>query len=444
MVKIERVDSGSKAALNGVKSGDFIETINGNDVKDSLDFNFYTKESFLDFIIKRGEERLNIKIALDSEWDDLGITVEDLKIKHCGNNCVFCFVTQNPKGMRKGVYVRDEDYRFSFLYGNYFTLTNTTDAELERIVTQRFSPLYISVHAVDNEVRKFLLGNMGADNLIPKMTYLAENGIVMHTQVVMCPDYNDGKVLSETIERMYEFYPAVQSVAVVPLGKTKHRKKLVNLRSVTKEDANIVIDQIEKYQEKFLEEIGSRFVFPADEFFLKAGRDVPSDEYYEGYEQYEDGIGMVRSFINEFEDFEKKLPKKLPKKFRLTFLTGKSFSKILSGYVYTRINKVRNLTLNIITAESLHYGEEITVAGLLTGNDIIQAFKKEGKETDLLVLPNTSLGHNNLFLDDLSMADLHRELRTNIIRFENFEQIFDYVEGYKKLKDISYEFESKD
>lgn len=438
MVKIECVENGSKADLVGLASGDQIISINGNKIRDNLDYNFYSKDSKLSIAIVREDKELMVDIQLDGEWDEVGIELEDLKIKHCGNNCVFCFVTQNPKGMRKGVYIRDEDYRFSFLYGNYFTLTNTTDEELKRIVTQRFSPLYISVHAVDDDVRRFLLGNMGADNLIPKMNYLAEHDIEMHTQIVVCPDINDGEILNQTIERMYKFYPSVQSVAVVPLGKTKHRDRLPNLRSVTKADANRIIDQIEGYQQQFLDDIDSRFVFPADEFFLKADREIPKDDYYEGYDQYEDGIGMVRSFINDFEDFSQSLPKRLNKPFKLTFLTGKSFSTILERYVSESLNRIKNLNFNIITAENHHYGPEVTIAGLITGEDMITAFESAKIETDLLVIPDTSIGHNGLFLDDLSIKDLYKAIDTDIIRYENFQQIFDYVEGFNSLDDIEY------
>ncbi len=274
MVKIISIIKDSLAEKLFLSVDDSILSINDNNINDRLDYNFYAIQRPIELkVIKKG--KLEPVFYTITNEDDLGVEVEDLKIKHCGNNCVFCFVGQNPKKMRKTLYIRDEDYRYSFLYGNYFTLTNTKQSELDRIVKQRFSPLYISVHAVDVEVRRFLLGNMGADNLIPKMEYLINNGIELHTQIVLCPGYNDGKILKETIEKLYSYSPGVGSIAVVPLGRSKHGKMNSILTPVSKDHALSVIEIIENYQKQFLSESETRFVFAADEFYLKAELEIP-------------------------------------------------------------------------------------------------------------------------------------------------------------------------
>ena len=440
MVKIINIAKNSIADKLSLKKDDNIISINSNEINDRLDFNFYAiQRPLIVKVIKKGKLEETI-LEVDNEDDNLGIEIEDLKIKHCGNNCVFCFVGQNPKNMRKTLYVRDEDYRYSFLYGNYFTLTNTKQFELERIVKQNFSPLYISVHAVDVEVRRFLLGNMGADNLIPKLEYLINNGIELHTQVVLCPGYNDGKILEETIEKLYSYFPGVGSIAVVPLGKSKHGKKNHILKSVSKDDAVGVINIIEKYQKQFLIKSDTRFVFAADEFYLKAELNIPEDEYYEDYSQYEDGVGMVREYLNNFEKFIPNLPKKISGKpvFNLGLITGKSFYKILKEFTLPHYKNIKNLNTTLMAVENYFYGEEITVAGLLTGQDIIKTIKenemKQAVHFDLIVLPDNVLNQDGLFLDDFKLDDLKKKIQTNVIIFSDLREMFHEISLANKKK----------
>jgi len=437
MVKIIKIQRKSLADKFNLNEGDNIISINGNEINDRLDFNFYSVQRPLTIkvVIKGSIEETSIEIT--SEDEELGIEVEDLKIKHCGNNCLFCFVGQNPKKMRKTLYVKDEDYRYSFLYGNYFTLTNTKQSELERIVKQNFSPLYISVHAVNVEVRRFLLGNMGADNLIPKLEFLINNGIELHTQIVLCPGHNDGNILEETIKKLYSYYPGVGSIAVVPLGKSKHGKNNHLLNSVNKDNALDVISIIQKYQNQYLTQSDTRFVFAADEFFLKAELEIPDDNYYEDYSQYEDGVGMVREYLNRFEKFLPKLPKKIKnkKKFNLGLITGKSFFKILNQFVLPHYNKIKNLQTNILSVDNLFYGEEITVAGLLTGQDIYRTIMdfevKYNHIFDLIILPDNVLNQDGLFLDDYTLKELEIKLEREIIIFSEFESIFLKIDSMK-------------
>ena len=424
MLKITKIEKGSPADKAGITSLFFITEINGHEINDLLDFNFYTADELLKISFKSNESAKDVTFQ---ESGNNGITVEEIKVKHCGNDCVFCFVTQNPKGLRRSLYVKDEDYRFSFLDGSYFTLTKTTEKELQRIVDMKLSPLYVSVHAIKSDVRKEMLGIKKDDGLIKKMSFLAENNIEMHTQIVLCPDMNDGDVLDDTITTLKNLHPQVASIAVVPVGKTKHREDLPYIRSVTKTDAKKVIEQISKYQDSYLKEIDTRFVFPADEFFLKAEVEVPKDEYYEDYQQYEDGIGMVRSFLDSFKAAAENFPEKIKKKTKITIVTGYSFYPILEKYVLPAFGKVANLDIELFRVENKLLGKEITVAGLLSGNDIINTVLENGSKSDILLIPDTCLNFNGLFLDDLSVKDLEIKLERDVVKLDSFTELFGIV-----------------
>ncbi|MCK5760688.1 MAG: DUF512 domain-containing protein [Candidatus Delongbacteria bacterium] len=424
MIKITKIQKGSLADKVGITSLFSINSINGHEINDLLDFNFYTADEPLKISFKAGNTS---KEVIFQESGSNGITVEEIKIKHCGNDCIFCFVTQNPKGLRKSLYVKDEDYRFSFLDGNYFTLTKTSSKELQRIVDMKLSPLYVSVHAIKPDVREKLLGIKKDDDLMGKMKFLTDHKIEIHTQIVLCPDINDGEVLEDTITTLQKLYPQVASIAVVPVGKTKHREDLPKIRSITKNDAKNTIDLISKYQDSFLQEIGTRFVFPADEFFLKAEIDVPEDKYYEDYQQYEDGIGMVRSFLDSFKEASENFPEKIKKKTKITIVTGDSFYPILEEYVLPVIAKVKGLRIELFKVENKLLGKEITVAGLLSGNDIIDTILDNRSKSDILLIPDTCLNFNGLFLDDLSVNDLEKRLKRSVIKLDSFSDLFDVI-----------------
>ena len=424
MLKIIEIQKGSPAEKAGVFIGDVIMTINGHEINDLLDFNFYTANEPLKIFFQTKDAT---KEVIFVKSGDNGIIVEDIKVRHCGNDCIFCFVTQNPKGLRKTLYVKDEDYRFSFLYGNYFTLTKTSKKELKRIVDMKLTPLYVSVHAIKPDIRKKLLGIKKDDNLMDKIKFLTENKIEIHTQIVLCPDINDGDVLDDTISTLREFHPQIASIAVVPLGKTKHRENLPFIRSVTKDDAKNLIAQIAKHQERYLQEADTRFVFPADEFFLKAEMNVPSDDYYEDYQQYEDGIGMVRSFLDSFEKASAKFPKKIDKKIKITIATGYSFYPIMQKYVIPVLTKVKNLEIELFKVENKLLGKEITVAGLLCGNDIINTVLENNSKSDILLIPDTCLNFDKLFLDDLSINDIETKLKRKVLKLDSFSELFGII-----------------
>jgi len=424
MLKITEIQKGSPADKADIISGNFIVSMNGHEISDRLDFDFYSVNEPLKIIFQ--SKNITKEITF-SESGNNGITVEDIKVKHCGNDCIFCFVTQNPKGLRKTLYVKDEDYRFSFLYGNYFTLTRTSKKELQRIVDMKLTPLYVSVHAIKPDVRKKLLGIKKDDGLMDKMKFLTDNKIEIHTQIVLCPDINDGEVLDDTISTLRDLYPQVASIAVVPLGKTKHRENLPKIRSVSKEDAKKIISQVGQYQDRYFQELGTRFVFPADEFFLKAETDVPPDEYYEDYQQYEDGIGMVRSFLDSFNKISEDFPKKINKRTKITIATGYSFYPIMKKYVVPHLSKIKNLEVELFKVENKLLGKEITVAGLLCGNDIINTILENNSKSDILLIPDTCLNFDKLFLDDLSINDLESKLERKVLKLDSFKELFDII-----------------
>ena len=424
MVRIINIEKRSPAESAGFLKNDKIVFINGNPIEDALDFNFYSAEEELEIIIVRNETET--KICANKE-DLQVIDDEELKIKHCGNKCVFCFIDQNPKGLRKTIYVKDEDYRFSFLYGNYFTLTNISQKELERIVRLRLSPLYISVHAVNNEARRKLLGTKKDDRLLEKMRYLISEGIEIHTQVVLCPGINDGKVLEETVSTMGSLYPGVRSLAVVPVGLTDHREKLPQLSSVTKINAEETLGIISKFNKKYREETGTNFVFAADEFYLKAGVDFPEEEYYEGYLQYEDGVGMARNFIERFRESVGDIPAKAAKKIRLVIVTGELFYPVMEEYVIKEFSKVKDLKTELVKAQNALFGSTVTVSGLLSGKDIAAASGTALSKTDILLIPSTCLNFDGKFLDDLTVKDLEKMTGFRVFQLDNPVEVFEEI-----------------
>ncbi len=424
MVKIVNIEKRSEAEKAGIKKGDCLVSINGNIIEDAIDFNFLCADEPLELILesKNGPYKAKFRSSGSN-----GIEVEELKIKHCGNNCIFCFINQNPKGMRKTIYVKDEDYRFSFLYGNYFTLTKITQKELDRIVRMRLSPLYISVHAINDEVRKKLLGVKKDDKLLEKMKYLTGNGIELHTQIVLCPGLNDGKVLEETVTILRKFHPMVRSVAVVPVGLTGHRENLPAIEPVSKELAEQTVKLISKFNKKYKKEIDTNFVFAADEFYLRSGAEFPDEEYYEDYLQYEDGVGMVRNFIERFKESIDLIPDRITKESSVTIVTGALFYPVMKDIVVPEMKKVKNLTVKLIKADNKLFGSSVTVAGLLGGADIISAVGIAKCEKDMLLIPSTCLNYDGRFLDDLSIDDLAKKTGYKVHLLENPVEIFEKI-----------------
>ena len=424
MIKILNIRKKSPADKKGLRTGDEIISINGMEVRDYLDYKLYSSDFPLEYLIRRDGETYSLLFDEEEEAYDKGIDVEDMKIKHCGNKCIFCFVDQNPHGLRKGLYLKDEDFRYSFLYGSYFTLSNIRDEDLKRIKNQQLSPLYISVHAAQKKVRMKLLGINYDDGFKRKLSFLTRNKINLHTQIVLCPGINDGKVLDDTVKFLHSHYPYVLSVAVVPVGKTCHRDKLFSIDSFNEKTSSDVIEQIESLQKEFLEKSNTRFVFAADEFYLKAGIKIPQKKYYEDFSQYENGVGMTRIFLEELKKAKKTFPASLNQKRKLLIVTGKSFYPVLTEYLLPELQKIKNLSTEIIAAENRLFGENVTVSGLLCGRDIVSAVKKASFSADKIILPDTCLNFDGIFLDDMTLSALKKKLKTDVEIFSNFSCLF--------------------
>lgn len=413
---VEEVISGGIADQLGVEPGDRLKSINNETVRDILDYRFLTCAEIISVLLKKesGEEWL-LDIEKDCE-EDLGICFKQEglgRIKRCQNNCVFCFLAQMPKGMRKTLYFNDDDYRLSFLHGNFITLTNLSKTDLERIVKLRLTPLYISVHTTDAALRNKMLNNPRAGKIMEQLAFLAQGGIRMQTQAVVCPGINDGLELQKTIEDLYSLWPAVNSLAVVPVGLTCYRDGLFPLQGFTREKALDVLALVEKSQKLFLKQGGYPFVFAGDEFYLAAGHEFPSALKYGGFPQTENGVGLARLFIDEWAKTSKKLPEELPAPASATIVTGTAGQKLLIP-VINRLNSVKNLQVSLRVIENSFFGERVTVAGLLTPDDVYSTLK--GTDLgDVVVIPSIMLKKDeSVFLDGSRVNDLAGKLKVNI------------------------------
>ncbi len=410
MIKIIAVEADSIAEELNINSGDYLLEVNGKPINDRLDYRFHAADESLELLIRQGNEDTIYEIEKDA-GEDLGIELEEMKMRACGNNCVFCFVYQNPKGMRKALYFKDEDYRYSFLYGHYVTMTTMKQKDLDRIVEQRLSPLYISVHATEEKTRKLLLGIKRDDHLLDKIDFLTQNGIELHTQIVLCPGINDGAIFDKTVADLKQFYPGVKSVAVVPVGLTRHREGLMHLRLHSKKELKDTIAYINNLREKLKQEMGVHFVYPADEFFIKAGLTLPEAPYYDEFYQIENGVGEFRDLIDHFEENRGNLPKALAESLNLTWVTGTLARGPLEKYIIEPLRKIKNMRIELVAVKNHFYGTSIQVSGLLTGKDIYQQLENE-QLGDMVLLPPRVLNDDGLFLDDWSVDHLESRLKT--------------------------------
>jgi len=397
----------------GIEAGDRIMKINGRDLHDFLDFQFYTgseDQVRLDIIKKSGESAaLEVEVGEGEIW---GLDFEYFSPRQCANDCIFCFCNQNPQGSRESLFFKDEDTRLSFLHGNYTTMSSISKVELDRIVQQRLSPQYVSVHSTDPEMRRYLLGRKRADDVLGKMRYLVENGIELHAQIVLCPSINDGQVLDRTINDLAGLHPGLRSVAVVPVVFTKLHNYRDRLTAVTDAFARALIKEARPWQRELRRRLGTTFVFLADEFYLRAGIPLPGRAHYGDYPQIEDGVGMVRRFVVEAKNI---LSRDLASEFdikpgslRGTVATGRLFYPILARYV-DEINERCGTRLKVAAIENQFFGQEVTVAGLIAGSDVLAA--RTSLEGDFLIVPEQAcLKSHNIFLDDLTIEDLEREL----------------------------------
>lgn len=413
---VASVEAGSIADQLEIKKGDELLKINGKEINDVFDYHYLVNDEYLLLLIrKENGEEWELEIEKDYE-QDLGIEFgEGLmdNYRSCRNKCVFCFIDQNPPGMRETIYFKDDDARLSFLQGNYITLTNMSEEDLERIIFYKLSPINVSVHTTNRELRKKMLINRFAGDAIDKLYKLYENQITMNSQIVLCKGYNDGEELDKTIGDLAAMQPYMQSLSVVPVGLTKFREGLAKLSKFTKEDACKVIDKVEAWQKKLLKEHGTRFIHLSDEWYLTAERPIPEEDYYEGYGQIENGVGMIRSLTEEVKDAmtEEKGDDRTKK---ISLATGVLAAPIIRDMVTLVNEKYPKIDANVYTIENEFFGKDITVAGLLTGQDIIKQLS--GQELgEYLILPNVLLRQGeDVLLDDLTVADLEKALQIKI------------------------------
>jgi putative radical SAM enzyme (TIGR03279 family) len=403
-LRVLSVDTGSLAERIGLKAGDEIHELNGKPLLDVVDFQFNAANIGRRTTIQTQDRKITF---VRREWESFGLEFEPIEPMVCKNQCVFCFVHQNPKNVRRSLHIKDEDYRLSFLFGNYLTLTNVHEDEMQRIIEQRLSPLYISVHATEPELRAALLGNAEYDGLMEKIERLTRAGIQLHCQVVLCPDLNDGAHLERTIEDLVRFHPQVASLAIVPVGLTDHRNNLPVLRPFDPDYARELIAHITPAQRKLKRKIGTPFAYLGDEIYIMAGAEIPPTSHYSDFPQIENGVGMVRTFLTQFAAALRTKP---TGRARGTVCTGKIFHPYLKGCV-DRLD----MDLKTVAVESKFWGSGIGVAGLLTGSDFIAALKGR-VYGDFVVLPSESMvGDDYLFLDDLTIKDVERELEVEVI-----------------------------
>lgn len=400
---ISHINEDSIAQEIGLEKGDVLVSINENPVQDVIDYMFYAKDGSLDLKIQRGNKTNIFKIKKKGKAD-LGFELKPFRTKSCRNKCIFCFVDQLPKGMRKSLYFKDEDYRMSFLYGNYITLTNLSASDKKRIISQRLSPLYVSVHTTNNDLRKKMLNNPKAADILKEIEELTLNKIRIHAQIVLCPGLNDGDELLRTIKELQKFYPYVASIAVVPVGLTKYKKNPV--KPVEKSEALKVIDTVKQVRRRFKKRHGDPIVYVSDEFYIKAEHPFPSVDEYGDLPQIENGVGLVPVFLNSAKKL--KLPKKI-EPIKIAVFTAVSFMPYLEEFIQ-RLKTIEGLTFDVFKIENKFFGSTITVTGLLTGKDILKTIVGKTK-ADCLLIPNVALrDRHDVFLDNVTLKDMEETL----------------------------------
>ena len=423
-IRIVAVSAGSPAELAGITAGEWIVSINGEMILDEIDYQALTVASRLEIDLRDDTGQTRSVSVRKGAWDPLGLRLdetESMKPRPCRNHCAFCFIDQMPPGMRETLYVKDDDWRLSMMMGNYVTLTNVSDDEFLRILKRKASPLYISVHATTPEVRIQLMKNPQAGRLMERLTDLKNHGLDFHAQVVLCPGINDGPILDRTIRDLRGLYPAARTLAIVPVGVTKHRCGLAKLKLFDGPAAAALIDQVAAYQEQYLDEIGTRFVFPSDEFYCLSGRPLPPEEAYEDYPQIENGVGLLRQLEEECALTAEELPRPERRDREILIPTGVSahpFIQRLANQYAPEGTRVR-----VKPVRNTFFGETITVTGLIVGQDLIAAVR--GEPCDEVLISASMLRENSdCFLDDLSFDEVRQAIGKPLRVVENTGESF--------------------
>ena len=409
----------ARSPLRGrVRVGDKLLSINGHEVEDVLDYRYWSYEPQLTLVFRSADGGEYSVKARKGEGEDLGLDFEEYLMDRpwgCSNRCKFCFIDQLPKGLRRTLYFKDDDARLSFLTGSYITLTNLSERELERICALKISPINVSVHATDGALRAELMGNPKAADIMGPLHRLAAAGIVMDCQIVCCPGWNDRGQLSRTMSDLAGLYPGVNSVSIVPVGLTKHREGLAELRPFDRESAAETIDRVEAFAEECLQRLGSRVFWCSDELYLKAGREVPADEYYEEYSQLENGVGLIRLLETEFMDALEDDTPDAGRPAGFTIATGVSAAPLLNKLLLTAQGKCANIKGNVRAIVNAFFGHTIDVAGLITGGDLIAQLR--GKELgERVLIPAKMLRHGEgVFLDDVTLEEASAALGVPVV-----------------------------
>ena len=422
---IKKVDEGSIAWEMEIEPGDILLKINGEEIEDIFDYQFMIQEEYIEVLVQKpnGEEWL-LEIDKD-EQEDLGIEFENGLMddyRSCHNKCIFCFIDQMPKGMRETLYFKDDDSRLSFLQGNYVTLTNMSEHDVNRIIKYHLGPINISFQTMNPELRCMMLHNRFAGDALKKVDLFYEAGIEMNGQIVLCKGINDGRELDFSIRELIKYYPCLQSVSVVPVGLSKYREGLYPLEPFTKEDAKEVIGLIKKWQDYMYEKYGMHFIHASDEWYLLAEEELPSEERYDGYLQLENGVGMLTLLKDEFKEamqtavHQKKLYRDLSdgKTRRLTLATGKLAYRTICDLAAQMMKAFEWLDLNVVAIRNDFFGERITVSGLLTGQDLIAQLKDLPLGDKLLLPQNVLRSGENYFLDDITVPQLEEALQVRV------------------------------
>ncbi|HOQ75999.1 MAG TPA: DUF512 domain-containing protein [Thermoclostridium sp.] len=453
-IRITGIQPGSIAEELEIKAGDYLVSINGMGIRDVFDYRFYTAEDFLTLEIEsQSGERWTAEIEKDED-EDLGLEFGNPLMdeeKSCRNKCVFCFIDQLPPGMRETLYYKDDDVRLCFLFGNYITITNMDDEEMDRIIRYRMSPVNVSVHTTNPELRVKMLNNRFAGDVLERIKRFTDAGITVNCQIVLCPGINDGKELARTLQDLCRLYPRMHSISVVPVGLTKYRQGLYPLEPFDRESASLVIDQVEAWQRRLMDIFGSRVVYLADEFYLMAGRKLPPHEAYEDFPQLENGVGMVSSFVHEtleaLSDIgseespasglagshggiteERAFGRK-----QVSIATGTLVFPIMEELAGTVEKSLKNVKLKVYPVENSFFGGRVSVTGLLTGQDLLGTLKGRDLGDCLMLSRNMFRSGTEVMLDDITRSDLESELGVPVMIMDN--------DGYSFVSSLAEEAE---
>lgn len=411
-VLISAVESGSPAARARLQVGDSLVSINGREITDVLDYRFYIPDTKLTLVIRRGEKEKTVRLR-KREFEEIGLCFETYlmdKQRSCKNNCVFCFIDQLPSGLRESLYFKDDDSRLSFLFGNYITLTNLTEHEISRIIEMHISPINISVHTTNPELRCRMMNNRFAGESLTVLRRFVEAGLTIQCQLVLVPGYNDGEELSRTLSDLAAYAPCVRSVAAVPVGLTKYRDGLTPLRPFTKDEARDVIRRMTEAGDAMLGKVGSRVFYPSDEWYIRAEMPIPEADFYEEYPQLENGVGMVALLREQFREALAECDA-MPNGERVIVASGVAAAPFLRELVAEASVKAPALRAEVVAITNDFFGENITVSGLVTGNDLIRQLK--GVAMDRLLVPANMLRQEgDCFLDDVTLEQVEKELNT--------------------------------